>query len=203
MFIFTSDNGGMWKATSNAPLRANKGSNYEGGLRVPVIIKWPGAAAPGSISDEIVTSSDFYPTILAATGLPLNPDQHMDGVDLTPVLKGAGPLSRDAIYWHYPHYSNQGGIPGGEVGRNVLARDAARQGRHEGVLPGERRGGIGAFPDVICGALLVWSPIQSLSVQTLRSSAPGGGIPRRKVCDASASADVGGRSARRRRPRPS
>ena len=105
MFIFTSDNGGHWKATRNAPLRANKGSNYEGGLRVPVIIRWPGAAAPGSISGELVTSSDFYPTILAATGLPLNPDQHMDGVDLTPVLKGIGPLTRDAIYWHYPHYN--------------------------------------------------------------------------------------------------
>ena len=72
---------------------------------MPVIIRWPGAAAPGSISGELVTSSDFYPTILAATGLPLNPDQHMDGVDLTPVLKGMGPLNRDAIYWHYPHYN--------------------------------------------------------------------------------------------------
>ena len=71
MFIFTSDNGGHWRATRNAPLRANKGSNYEGGLRVPVIIKWPGAARPGSVSEELVTSSDFYPTILTATGLPL------------------------------------------------------------------------------------------------------------------------------------
>lgn len=105
LVIFTSDNGGMWKATSNSPLRANKGSNYEGGLRVPVIIKWPGVVKPGSVSEVPVISSDFYPTILGVTGLPKRPLQHLDGVDLSPVLKNQGQLDREAIFWHYPHYN--------------------------------------------------------------------------------------------------
>ncbi len=105
LVIFTSDNGGMWRATDNAPLRANKGSNYEGGLRVPFIIKWPGVAKAGSVSDEPVISPDFYPTILSALGLPAKPDQHKDGADLTPILKGEGGIEREAIFWHYPHYN--------------------------------------------------------------------------------------------------
>jgi len=105
LVIFTSDNGGFSKATSNAPLRASKGSNYEGGLRVPVIIKWPGRTAPGSVCREPVISMDFYPTILAATGLPLRPHQHLDGKNLVPLLDGSGDFDRDAIFWHYPHYN--------------------------------------------------------------------------------------------------
>jgi arylsulfatase A len=105
LVIFTSDNGGFAKATNNSPLRANKGSNYEGGIRVPVIIKWPGWTKPGSISREPVISTDFYPTILAATGQNLRPHQHTDGRSLVPVLTGTGGLGRDAIYWHYPHYN--------------------------------------------------------------------------------------------------
>ena len=105
LVIFTSDNGGFAKATDNSPLRANKGSNYEGGLRVPVIIKWPGQATPGSASHEPVISTDFYPTILAATGQDERPFQHMDGESLVPVLTGHGELNRDALYWHYPHYN--------------------------------------------------------------------------------------------------
>lgn len=105
LIIFTSDNGGHSKATRNAPLRANKGSNYEGGLRVPVVIKWPGNTKPGSVSEELVYSGDFYPTILAATGSPMRPLQHIDGVDLTPVLRGEGDSGRDALFWHYPHYN--------------------------------------------------------------------------------------------------
>ena len=104
LVIFTSDNGGFAKATDNTPLRANKGSNYEGGIRVPLIIKWPGKSKPGSVSDEPVVSTDFYPTILAATGQALRPHQHVDGQSLVPVLTG-GSLDRDAIYWHYPHYN--------------------------------------------------------------------------------------------------
>lgn len=105
LVIFTSDNGGFAKATKNQPLRANKGSNYEGGLRVPVIIRWPGRTEPGSTSQEPVISTDFYPTILAATGLEPRPHQHLDGVDLTPLLDGSGTIDRDAIFWHYPHYN--------------------------------------------------------------------------------------------------
>ena len=105
LVIFTSDNGGFAKATSNAPLRANKGSNYEGGLRVPFIVRWPGKIEPGSVSAEPVIATDFYPTILAATGLPLRPHQHLDGESLIPVLTGSSGFQRDAIYWHYPHYN--------------------------------------------------------------------------------------------------
>ena len=104
LVIFTSDNGGFAKATDNSPLRANKGSNYEGGLRVPVIVKWPDVATPGSVCSEPVISTDFYPTILSAAGLELKPHQHVDGRDLTPLLRG-GELDRAAIYWHYPHYN--------------------------------------------------------------------------------------------------
>ena len=105
LVIFTSDNGGFAKATSNSPLRANKGSNYEGGLRVPLIINWPGKTKPGSVSEEPVISTDFYPTILAATGQTARPHQHVDGKNLVPLLTGKGSLQREAIYWHYPHYN--------------------------------------------------------------------------------------------------
>ena len=105
LVIFTSDNGGFAGATSNAPLRANKGSNYEGGIRVPAIVKWPKAGRRGVLSNVPIISMDFFPTILAATGHALCPYQHIDGVDLTPILKKSGGLNRDAIYWHYPHYN--------------------------------------------------------------------------------------------------
>lgn len=105
LVIFTSDNGGFAKATDHSPLRANKGSNYEGGIRVPFIIKWPAHTKPGSESDEPVISTDIYPTILAATGQKLRPHQHVDGENLVPILTESGGLKRDAIYWHYPHYN--------------------------------------------------------------------------------------------------
>lgn len=104
LVIFTSDNGGFARATDNSPLRANKGANYEGGIRVPFIIKWPNHTRAGSVSHEPVISTDIYPTVLAATGQELRPHQHVDGKNLVPVLTG-GRLDRDAIYWHYPHYN--------------------------------------------------------------------------------------------------
>lgn len=105
LIIFTSDNGGFAKATDHSPLRANKGANYEGGIRVPFIIKWPTRTKPASVSDEPVISTDIYPTILAATGQSLRPHQHIDGRNLVPILTSSGDLERDAIYWHYPHYN--------------------------------------------------------------------------------------------------
>lgn len=105
LIVFTSDNGGNGRVTDHAPLRANKGSNYEGGIRVPFIIKWPGKTSPGSVSDEPVIGMDLYPTILEATGQDLKPHQHVDGKSLVPVLTGSGAVKRDAIYWHYPHYN--------------------------------------------------------------------------------------------------
>ena len=103
--LFTSDNGGFAKATSNKPLRANKGSNYEGGIRVPLLIKAPGIARPGVVSDEPVIGTDLYPTILEASGMPSRPHQHLDGLSPVPLLDGKNGLDRDAIYWHYPHYN--------------------------------------------------------------------------------------------------
>ena len=105
LVIFTSDNGGFWKATSNAPLRANKGAYYEGGIRVPLIIKWPGVAEQGVVINTPSTSADLYPTCLAAAGLPLLSNQHQDGLDLTPLLDGKGVIEERALFWHYPHYN--------------------------------------------------------------------------------------------------
>jgi len=104
--MFTSDNGGFYNATSHAPLRANKGAYYEGGIRVPLLIKWPGVAKAGRVVSEPVTSTDLYPTCLAAAGLPLRPNQHLDGVNLQPILSGAGPLAARSLFWHYPHYND-------------------------------------------------------------------------------------------------
>ena len=114
LVVFTSDNGGLATAegspTCNAPLAEGKGWMEEGGVRVPLIMRWPDVIAPGSRPDQPMTSPDFYPTFLAAAGLPLLPDQHTDGVDVTPLLRGEE-FQRGPIFWHYPHYSNQGGTP--------------------------------------------------------------------------------------------
>jgi arylsulfatase A-like enzyme len=116
--IFTSDNGGLSTAeghpTSNLPLRAGKGWPYEGGVRVPFIISAPGIANPGTACDTPVVSTDFYPTLLELAGLPLRPELHQDGVSLVPLLKGGTLPSRD-LFWHYPHYANQGGGPCGAI----------------------------------------------------------------------------------------
>jgi arylsulfatase A-like enzyme len=116
LLIFTSDNGGLSTAegspTTNAPLCEGKGWMYDGGVRVPLLARWPKRIKPGSVVSQPVTSTDFYPTFLEAAGLPAMPGQHVDGVSMMPVLTGeAQELAREGIYWHYPHYSNQGGSP--------------------------------------------------------------------------------------------
>jgi arylsulfatase A-like enzyme len=117
--IFMSDNGGLSTSegspTSNLPLRAGKGWLYEGGIREPMVVKWPGVTRPGSTCNTPVVSTDFYPTILQMAGLPLKPRQHADGISFVPLLKQTGSISREAIYWHYPHYGNQGGSPGSAI----------------------------------------------------------------------------------------
>ena len=122
--FFMSDNGGLnspeWKnepVTSNAPLREGKGHLYEGGIREPLIVRWPGVTKPGSVSRQAVVSTDFFPTMIDAAGawklrLTAGP---MDGVTLKPALEQSAPLGDREIYWHYPHYSNQLGRPGGAV----------------------------------------------------------------------------------------
>tara|TARA_B100000965_G_C19577652_1_gene752045 strand:- start:1117 stop:2232 length:1116 start_codon:yes stop_codon:yes gene_type:complete len=119
IICFTSDNGGLSTSegspTSNLPLRGGKGWIYEGGIREPFIIKYPSMFKP-SISDVPVISTDFYPTILDLAGVEAKPNQHLDGTSLVPLLKSPqGKIKRDYIFWHYPHYSNQGGFPGGAI----------------------------------------------------------------------------------------
>lgn len=118
IIVFSSDNGGLSTAegwpTSNMPLRTGKGWSYEGGLRVPLLVKWPGIVAPGSETARAVTSPDFYPTFLEMAQAPLRPEQHVDGRSFLPVLKGGAWPDRP-LFWHYPHYANQGGYPSGVV----------------------------------------------------------------------------------------
>jgi arylsulfatase A-like enzyme len=119
LVIFTSDNGGLsvlegpnTPPTINAPLREGKGYLYEGGIREPLLVRWPSITKPGTTSAAPVSSIDFFPTLLAACGAMSN--ARPDGVNLMPVLKG-GSVEREALFWHYPHYSNQGGRPGGAI----------------------------------------------------------------------------------------
>ena len=119
LIVFTSDNGGLSTAegspTCNLPLAEGKGWMYDGGVREPLIVKYPGVVPPGTTCAIPVTSPDFYPTFLAAAGLPLCHEQHRDGVSLMPLLRNEPTFQRDAIFWHYPHYGNQGGTPGSSV----------------------------------------------------------------------------------------
>ncbi|MBI5835483.1 MAG: sulfatase [Armatimonadetes bacterium] len=116
--VFTSDNGGLSTSegtpTSNAPLRAGKGWLYEGGVRVPLLIRAPGRCKPGLVSDVPMTTCDLYPTLLALCGQKLRPEQHRDGVNMAAALTG-GMVPGRPLFWHYPHYGNQGGRPGGAV----------------------------------------------------------------------------------------
>lgn len=107
LIIFTSDNGGV-KGLTNNLLRDGKGYPYEGGVRVPFIVKWPGVAKAGSEVSEPVISMDILPTIAAAAGAKL-PDVDLDGKDLKPLLTGSGEIERDTLYWHYPHYRHERG----------------------------------------------------------------------------------------------
>jgi arylsulfatase A-like enzyme len=127
IIIFFSDNGGRANgtstntSTSNLPLRGGKGWLYEGGIRVPLIVKWPEHGKTGHECDESVISIDFYPTILEMTGCPLPEEQEIEGVSLVPLLKGKRNLARAAIYWHFPHYSNHGRqSPGGAIRKGDL-----------------------------------------------------------------------------------
>jgi arylsulfatase A-like enzyme len=119
--VFTSDNGGLSTRgrrgfpTCNLPLRAGKGWCYEGGIRVPFIIRAPGVTKEGSVCSEPVVSNDFYPTLLELAGYKSMPSQHQDGQSLLPLLKQTGGLKRDALYWHYPHYHGSTWTPGAAI----------------------------------------------------------------------------------------
>jgi arylsulfatase A-like enzyme len=112
--VFTSDNGGVSSgdgfATSCLPFRGGKGRQWEGGIRQPLYIAWPGVTK-GQTTHTPAISMDLYPTFLDIAGLPLLPDQHLDGASLVPALKGETPAADRPLFWHYPHYGNQGGEP--------------------------------------------------------------------------------------------
>jgi arylsulfatase A-like enzyme len=134
--IFNSDNGGLsilegpdTPATSNAPFREAKGFVYEGGIRVPLIVRWPGVTKPGTVSDVPVCGIDLFPTLVDLCGLTST--AKVDGVSIRPALTGGTLPPRD-LFWHYPHYSNQGGRPGAAIRAGSLKLvELYEDGRHE------------------------------------------------------------------------
>jgi arylsulfatase A-like enzyme len=128
LLVFGSDNGGLTiaeplfsghfrhtPATTVAPLRGGKGYLYEGGLRVPWIVRLPGVTPAGAVSEEPIVTHDLFPTLAEIAGVPAE-DSSLDGRSLAPLLRDPNAsLGRDALFFHYPHYSNQGGRPGGAI----------------------------------------------------------------------------------------
>ncbi len=120
--IFMSDNGGLTTIanrrsapTAVLPLRAGKGWLYEGGIREPLIVKWPGVVQGESVCSEPVLSTDFFPTMLEMARIGQRPNLHQDGLSLVPLLRQEGSLDRNALYWHFPHYHGSGNRPSGAV----------------------------------------------------------------------------------------
>ena len=122
IFLFTSDNGGLHvlefpgtPSTHNTPFRAGKGFLYEGGLREPLIVRWPGVTKAGSACETLVVLTDLFPTLLEAAGIdPAKTVGPVDGISITKLFRGQ-PLPLRALYWHYPNYTNQGGRPAGAI----------------------------------------------------------------------------------------
>ncbi|HAY79291.1 MAG TPA: sulfatase [Planctomycetaceae bacterium] len=109
--IFTGDNGGLDNnnnPTDNAPLRIGKGYAFEGGIRVPWIIRWPGVTQPASVSTQPICSIDLFPTVAQLLGAKLPNDLAIDGIDLRPALEGK-PLGNRSLFWHFPHYRHRRG----------------------------------------------------------------------------------------------
>jgi len=118
--VFTSDNGGLHvpegphaKITHNTPYRAGKGFVYEGGLRIPLIVRWPGRVPAGRIENTPVVNSDWIPTLMELAGLPA--PSGLDGVSVAGLLTGRGAASNRSLFWHFPHYTNQGSRPSGAM----------------------------------------------------------------------------------------
>lgn len=123
VIVFTSDNGGVdlktvkadgEKATCNAPFKSGKGSLWEGGSRVPAMIRWPGVADQEQVSEAVISGIDYYPTLLEICGIQPNPEQVIDGISLVSLLKGNG-LDRDAVYCFFPHNFSERSPPGAWV----------------------------------------------------------------------------------------
>ena len=143
IIIFASDNGGNMydkpegtTPTNNAPLRNGKGSIYEGGVREPLLVVWPGVVQEGFRSDALTTSIDLYPTILEMAGAQAQPGQTIDGLSIVPVVSGAGALDREAIFCHFPHY-----IPAtGNLPATSVCTGEWKLIRHWGEGPGREHG---------------------------------------------------------------
>lgn len=116
LVIFYSDNGGLLKDGAQTPWRGGKAQLYEGGIRVPLVMRWPGVIKPASLSHTPVTSVDFFPTFIELAGTAPKPGAAIDGVSLVSLIRGGAAPTRDAIFWHYPHYHAAGiGGPAGAV----------------------------------------------------------------------------------------
>ncbi len=118
--VFTSDNGGLHvpegthpRITHNTPFRAGKGFVYEGGLRIPLIVRWPGHVLAGRTVDDAVINTDWVPMLLDLVSRPV--PGGLDGVSLAPLLTRRGPAPRRPFFWHFPHYTNQGSRPSGAM----------------------------------------------------------------------------------------
>lgn len=122
LVIFFSDNGGHSGATKNHPLRGAKGMLYEGGIREPLLVKWPGVTKAGSKCDDVVIGIDLYPTLLDITKIAKPDDVPLDGLSITPLLRdSSSSLVRDAVYWHFPAYLQGKGDPHGGPFRTTPA----------------------------------------------------------------------------------
>lgn len=146
LVVFTSDNGGT-QASSQEPLRGNKGCYYEGGVREPFIVRWPGVTRPGATCDVPVINIDLYPTFLAAAGAPVPAGKTLDGESLLPLLRGDGELARRSIFWHFPGYLDDPVIRGRDPVFRTRPVSVIRQGdwklhlyHEEWVLDGGRDG---------------------------------------------------------------
>lgn len=174
IIIFTSDNGGRITqgTTSNRPLRYGKASAYEGGVRVPLIVLWPGNTKAGTVSRVPVITMDLFPTLLEMCGLgtpvagppsrmaratPAGGSAHLDGVSLVPLLRGTGTLQRDTLYWHYPHHQHYqlgGAMPysairAGDFKLIEFFDDARVELYHLGADIGEQHDLAAALPDKV------------------------------------------------------
>lgn len=116
--FFFSDNGGVPSRAFNGGFRSGKGYLWEGGIREPLLVKWPEVIPAGLVENTPVSSVDFYPTILEMAGAEDLPEHAVDGASLVPLLRQAGGLEERSLYWHYPHYSNSGSRPMGAIRKN-------------------------------------------------------------------------------------
>ncbi|HKL32222.1 MAG TPA: sulfatase [Tangfeifania sp.] len=114
--IFYADNGGKRSYAAQTPFRAGKGWLYEGGIREPLIVKWKDVIKPGTVSESMVSSIDFYPTFLEMAEVEWTVPENMDGKSIVPALKNPAAEIHQTLYWHYPHYHGGSGmVPAGAV----------------------------------------------------------------------------------------